>query len=100
MIDWQLQAQVGLLILISQLVEVKLFALETINPLSGHYCKIRALIDSEANPSLLDRRVAKAVGLSGQKQIVTINTADGGSWTHEEVEVAFQLAKKDKSFDT
>ena len=71
-----------------------------VNPLSGHYCKIRVLIDSGANLSLIDRALAKAVGLSGQKQVVTINTADGGSRTHEEVEVAFQLAKRDKSFVT
>ena len=68
--------------------------------MSGHYCKIRVLIDSGANLSLIDRALAKAIGLSGQKQVVTINTADGGSRTHEEIEVAFQLAKRDNSFVT
>ena len=46
---------------------------QIINPLSGHYCKGRVLIDSGANLSLIDRAVAKAIGLTGTPQVITIN---------------------------
>ena len=71
-----------------------------INPLTGHYCKIRALIDSGANISLLNKRVAKAVGLSGKKQSIVIGTASGKAEPKEEMEVVFQLATCDKAHVT
>ena len=67
-----------------------------INPLTGHFCKIRALIDSGANVSLLEKAVAKAIGLSGKKQSIVIGTATGRSVPKEEMEVVFQLASRDK----
>ena len=71
-----------------------------INPITGHYCKIRALIDSGANISLLDKRVAKAVGLSGEKQSIVIGTASGKAEPKNEMEVVFQLATRDKAHVT
>ena len=71
-----------------------------INPITGHYCKIRALIDSGANISLLDERVAKAVGLSGEKQSIVIGTASGKAEPKKEMEVVFQLATRNKAHVT
>ena len=68
-----------------------------INPVSGHFCKIRILIDSGANLSLIDRALAKAVGLTGSPTVISISTADGGTKVHKEIEVVFYLATQDKS---
>ena len=68
-----------------------------INPVSGHFCKIRILIDSGANLSLIDRALAKAVGLTGSPTVISISTADGGTKVHKEIEVVFYLATRDKS---
>ena len=71
-----------------------------INPLTGHYCKIRVLIDSGANISVLFKRIAKAVGLSVKKQAIVIGTASGKAKPKEEMKVVFQLATRDKTHVT
>ena len=46
---------------------------------------------------MLNRSVAQAIGLTGNKIQLSIDVAGGGSLSRKETEVAFQLVKKDKS---
>ena len=68
------------------------------NPITGAMVQIRALLDSGANMSLLNRQTAQQVGLSGKITSVSVNTAGGGTVTITEKEVALQLVSRDRSF--
>ena len=70
------------------------------NPTTGNMVQIRALLDSGANLTMLNRETAKALGLTGKKLTVNLNVAGGGSVLCEETEVVFNLVKKDKSHIT
>ena len=67
------------------------------NPKTGNMVQVRALLDSGANLTMLNRSVAQAIGLTGNKIQLSIDVAGGGSLSRKETEVAFQLVKKDKS---
>ena len=70
------------------------------NPVTGSMVQIRALLDSGANLTMLNREVAKAIGLTGKKVALNINVAGGGSVACNESEVVFRLVKKDKTYVT
>ena len=67
------------------------------NPNTGNMVQIRALLDSGANLTMLNRSIAKAIGLTGKNVSVNINVAGGGFMSKSETEVVFQLVKRDKS---
>ena len=71
-----------------------------LNPVSGHMTRIRALIDSGANLSLLNRSVARSIGLQGKEVQITIDTAGGGQISRPEKEVVFRLMSRDKTWVT
>ena len=70
------------------------------NPVTGNMIQIRALLDSGANLTMLNREVAKALGLTGKKVAINLNVAGGGSIVCNETEVVFRLVKRDKSHVT
>jgi len=70
------------------------------NPISGNMVQIRALLDSGANVTMINREIAKAIGLSGRKLTINLNVAGGGAVTSNETEVVFNLVKRDKSHVT
>ena len=70
------------------------------NPVTGNMVRVRALLDSGANLSMLNRNVAKAIGLSGKKVAINLNVAGGGAVKCNETEVTFSLVKTDKSYAT
>ena len=60
------------------------------NPITGSMHQVRALLDSGANLTMLNRDLAKAVGLTGSKVNISIDVAGGGTIKRNEKEVAFQ----------
>ena len=61
------------------------------NPSSGQYLKVRALLDSGANLSMVETATAKALGLGGRERPLNMCLAEGGSMISMEKEVFFQL---------
>ena len=70
------------------------------NPVTGNMVQIRALLDSGANLSMLNRSVAKAIGLTGKTLAINLNVAGGGSVVCNETEVVFKLVKRDRTHVT
>ena len=68
------------------------------NPLTQSMVKIRALLDSGAEVSLVERFAAKRADISGRDSSLTINVAGGGSSGQPLQEIAFQLMSMDKSY--
>ena len=68
------------------------------NPLTGAMVEIRALLDSGADITMLNRQTAQQIGLTGKKINICIAVAGGGTIARCEKEVAFQLVSRDKSF--
>ena len=68
------------------------------NPLTGAMVQIRALLDSGADITMLNRQTAQQIGLTGKKINICIAVAGGGTIARCEKEVAFQLVSRDKSF--
>ena len=66
------------------------------NPRSGNMIQVRALLDSGANLTMINRSIAQSIGLTGEKIQVSIGVAGGGTLSRKEMEVVFQLVKKDK----
>ena len=64
---------------------------QVMNPVTGRKAPIRILLDSGANMTMIDKHVARSIGLTGQKVLYRINVAGGGVVSHKETEVVFQL---------
>ena len=64
---------------------------QVMNPVTGRKAPVRILLDSGANMTMLNKHVARTVGLTGQKVLYRISVAGGGVVSHEETEVVFQL---------
>ena len=70
------------------------------NPTTGNMVEVRALLDSGANLTMINKNIAKAIGLTGKTISVSLNVAGGESFTKKETEVVFQLVKRDRSHVT
>ena len=68
------------------------------NPLTQSMVKIRALLDSGAEVSLVEKFAARRAGISGRDSSLTINVAGGGNSGQPLQEIAFQLMSMDKSY--
>jgi hypothetical protein len=68
------------------------------NPISQSMIPVRALLDSGANITLINREIVRKLGLKGESTPLTINVAGGGTVIKQETEVVFQLVSKDKMF--
>ena len=66
------------------------------NPITGSMHQVCALLDSGAYLTMLNRDVAKAVGLTSSKINISIDVAGGGTIKRNEKEVVLQLVSKDK----
>jgi hypothetical protein len=69
-----------------------------VNPNSHQKVRVRALLDSGANVSMIEQHTSKQLGLSGKKQLFCLNVAGGGNSTETVQEVAFQLESLDGKF--
>ena len=70
------------------------------NPANGSMVQIRALLDSGANLTMINRSVAKAIGLTGREVSISLNVTGGGTFNSIETEVVFSLVRKDKTHVT
>ena len=67
------------------------------NPRTGAMTLVRALLDSGANLTMLNREIAQQIGLAGARMEFRIDVAGGGRITRNEMEVTFQLVNRWKS---
>jgi hypothetical protein len=65
------------------------------NPKLNTKVKVRALLDSGANLTMITRKVARDIGLTGEQIFINLNVAGGETVSRSESEVEFQLVSKD-----
>ena len=68
------------------------------NPSNQSMVKVRALLDSGAEVSLIEKVAVQRAGISGRDSPLTLNVAGGGQAGKQLQEVAFQLVSMDKSY--
>ena len=68
------------------------------NPLSQQLTKIRVLLDSGAEVTMIERGSTRRVGISGNNMSLSIGVAGGGTVLKQLQEVAFQLVSMDKEY--
>ena len=67
------------------------------NPKTGNMVHVRALLDSGANLTMINRSTAQSIGLTGNQIQLSVDVAGGGTLSKRETEVTFQLVRKDKT---
>ena len=68
------------------------------NPISQHLTKVRVLLDSGAEVTMIERASTRRVGISGENMTLSIGVAGGGTVAKQLQEVAFQLVSMDKEY--
>ena len=68
------------------------------SPSNQSLVKVRALLDSGAEVTLVEKFSAKRAGISGRDTSLTIGVAGGGHTNQQLREIAFQLVSMDKSY--
>jgi hypothetical protein len=68
-----------------------------VNPLNNKKIKVRALLDSGANATILERDTARKINLTGRKVPLHLKVAGGKTVTSDAFETAFQLESLDGS---
>ena len=68
------------------------------NPANEALTKVRVLLDSGAEVTMLERSSTRRIGLSGENTHLSIGVAGGGSVTKQLQEVAFQLVSMDQEY--